>query len=172
MADTLAAGQHTTKPRPTHIHGDDTDDAESLVSALRSVMPQILDPFPVVLAYFHGSAARGQATPWSDVDIALVIDDGVPYTAQSRLMRRVQTELDEMCQIANADVRVINEASIVFQGRIVTDGILIYARNDGERVAYESAMRQRYFDFLPIHRELQSAFFDNMKEIGLHGRPR
>lgn len=153
-------------------HEIGTKHAESLASELRMVMPTLLGGKPVVLAYLHGSAASDQATPLSDVDIALVVDEGLTPGEQLKLMLRVQGELDDVSDIANADVHVINEASLVFQGKVVTDGILIYARSDEERVAYEEITRLRYFDFLPIHRSLQDAFFADIAEHGLHGRQR
>lgn len=146
--------------------------AEALVSDLRAAMPALLRDKPVALAYLHGSAARGQSTPLSDVDIALVVDEAMAPGSQLRLMLSVQRELDDVCGIVNADVRVINEASLVFQGKVVTDGILIYARTDEGRVAYEETTRLRYFDFLPIHRQLQDAFLASIEEQGLYGRPR
>jgi siroheme synthase len=82
---------------------------------------------------------------------------------------RTQLALADHVDIPNADVRIINDAPLVFRGRIVSDGILVYARDDQERIEYETATRLRYFDYLPIHKRLQDAFFADLRERGLYG---
>ena len=64
---------------------------------------------------------------------------------------------------------VRNDAPLVFWGRVVCDGVLVYARDEQERIEFETTTRLRYFDYLPIHRRLQDAFFANLRERGLYG---
>jgi hypothetical protein len=45
----------------------------------------------------------------------------------------------------------------------------MFSRDEQERVAFETATRLRYFDYQPVHRELQDAFFATLKERGLYG---
>jgi predicted nucleotidyltransferase len=139
---------------------------------LKKTMELILSNRPVSLAYLYGSAAKGQTTPFSDVDIALLTIGSLPPYDMYKLILGVQQSLYEAIGIPNIDVRIINEAPLVFQGRVVTEGILLYARDDRERVAYETGTRLRYFDYLPIHSQIQAAFFADVKEKGLHGRSR
>jgi predicted nucleotidyltransferase len=143
--------------------------AEALVSKLREGLPAILGKEPVQLAYLHGSSATGLTTPFSDVDIALVVGEAIEPLARLRLILRVQVALSDRCAIDNADVRVIDDAPLVFRGRVVTDGVLVFARDDGQRVAFETTTRMRYFDYLPIHRRLQAQLFEDIRERGLHG---
>jgi len=44
-------------------------DLRDIVSQLRRELPRLLMDRPVLVAYLHGSLARGQATPQSDVDV-------------------------------------------------------------------------------------------------------
>ena len=58
-------------------------------------------------------------------------------------------EIDEkLAGGISTDVRVINNLPLVIAGKIVTDGILIYSRDEIARVDYETAIRSEYFDFL------------------------
>lgn len=145
------------------------DKVRMLLSVLREHMPAVLDSEPVQLAYLYGSSATGCDTPLSDVDIALVAGCPISPLARLRLILRVQLALVEQCGLANPDVRVVDGAPIVFLGRLVTEGQLIYARNDEERVAFEVNTRMRYFDYLPIHRQFQTVFFERLRERGLYG---
>jgi predicted nucleotidyltransferase len=145
---------------------------DDLVHILRRYLPQVVKDLPVQLAYLHGSAACGEQTPFSDVDIALVCDEGVSSRERLQLMLHVSTELSKQAGIAEADVRVINDAPLVFRGRVACEGILLYARDDVQRVEFETRTRDEYFDFLPFHRRLQDAFLKNVREQGLlYGRP-
>jgi len=38
-----------------------------------------------------------------------------------------------------------------------------------ERIEFETMTRDLYFDYLPVHRMLQDAFFADVRERGLHG---
>ena len=63
------------------------------------------------------------------------------------------------CHIPEADVRVMNDAPIVFKGKVITEGILVFSRDEEFRIRYDLHAQDMYFDFLPTHRQLQAAFF-------------
>jgi predicted nucleotidyltransferase len=140
-----------------------------LVRALRRGLPRILRGQPVALAYLYGSSVTGQTTPFSDVDIALVTNAGLSPLERLKLILRLQTDLADVCDMRNADVRIIDDAPLIFRGRVVCEGILVFARDESERVAFETSTRMRYFDYLPVHQELQDAFFADLRERGLYG---
>ncbi|HHS96685.1 MAG TPA: nucleotidyltransferase domain-containing protein [Chloroflexi bacterium] len=142
------------------------------IEALRRHIPEIVEDLPVRLVYLHGSVARGEATPLSDVDLALVCDEGLSPRERLEVILRVSAELARRAGIAEADVRVVNDAPLVLRGRVVCEGVLLYARDEADRIAYETRTRDEYFDFLPFHRRLQEAFLKNVREQGLlYGRP-
>jgi len=140
-----------------------------LVAALRSTLPHILSGQPVALAYLYGSSATGQTHLFSDADLALVVDQGLSSLERLKLILRLQVDLADDCDIRNADVRIINDAPLIFRGKVVCDGILVFARDESERVAFETTTRMRYFDYLPVHRQMQNAFFADLRERGLYG---
>lgn len=144
---------------------------DELVARLREHLPAILAGEPVQLAYLYGSSVTGLTTPLSDVDVALVAGQALKPLVRLKLILRVQVALADRCDVPNADVRLIDEAPLVFRGRVLTDGVLVYARDEGFRVEFETTTRLLYFDYLPIHREMQAAFFQDVRERGLHGRP-
>jgi predicted nucleotidyltransferase len=147
-------------------------DTISLVERLKANIGSILESYPIRLAYLYGSAAAGNSTPFSDVDIALVADWDLVPRERLKLMLEIEVELADQCDIHDADVRIINDAPLVFRGRVACDGILLYARDEATRIEFETTTRDAYFDYLPVHRKLQEAFFADVRERGLHGRPR
>ncbi len=148
---------------------DDIRASDRLVSRLRDALPSLVVDQPVRLVYLFGSATTGLTTPFSDVDVGLVVDEGLEPLGRLRLVLRLQVDLHDCCDIPNAEVRVINDAPLVFRGRVVSDGILLYAREEQDRIEFETVTRLHYFDYLPIHKQLQQAFFDSIRDRGLYG---
>jgi len=136
-------------------------------TALRTCLRKIFSKYPIALAYLYGSEAAGQATPLSDVDIALIMTDG-DYDPKSRLDLELQLEeeIGRICGISNVDIRVVNDAPLMVQGEVVTNGILLYSHDEVFRVEYETTTRSKYFDFLPIAGMHRQAYFERLIERG------
>lgn len=100
----------------------------SLLRCLRAEMPSILAKYPVLLAYLYGSVAEGSSTPTSDVDIGLVFEPTArlsPYEQMDQELR-IAAEIEDRLAINEADVRRIDDAPLPVQGKVVTEGILLY----------------------------------------------
>lgn len=134
-------------------------------------MPYILAERPVFLAYLHGSVVDGYAEPSSDVDIAIVLEPGISLSEYERMKLEfdIATDIEHRCGIKEADVRSIDLAPLTVQGKVLTEGILLYSRDEEFRVEYEVHTRKLYFDFLPVVEMMREALFKRIKEEGLIG---
>jgi predicted nucleotidyltransferase len=145
-------------------------ESSRIVARLRRALPSTLARYPVDAAYVYGSVARGTMTPFSDVDIALLLTTHLPPYERLRLELTIQGEIEAACGFSPVDVRAINQAPLLVQGRIVQEGILVYDRDRARRIAFEVATRKRYFDFAPVARRLRDAFLQQVHREGLlHG---
>ena len=143
---------------------------QPLDAELNACIAIVFSKFPITMAYLYGSTAKGQSTPLSDVDIALVlIDDRVASSERLIFELKIEEELARFCELNRADVRVINNSPIMVQGEIVTNGILIYCTDDDARIEFECLTRSLYFDFLPTATQLRDAHMDHIFEKGLYG---
>lgn len=135
------------------------------IELLQQHLPDILRDRPVLLAYGYGSAVAGCATPLSDIDIALVLAPDCGLDAYQRFMLEleIEAEIERRCGIHNADVRSIDDAPLRVQGRVVTSGRLLYARDEDLRVAFEVRTRKRYFDFQPVLAMMREAYFAHLE---------
>ena len=142
-----------------------------IISGLQAELPAILQGRPVMLAYLFGSAAEGTALPSSDVDIALVLEPKCDISAYDRMKMEfdIAAEVEARCKIKEADVRSIDSAPLTVKGTVLTEGILLYSRNEEFRVDYEVYTRKMYCDFLPVAKMMRDAFFRQLKEEGLSG---
>ena len=144
---------------------------ELSIESLGAPLAAILAPHPVALAYLFGSAAAGRLTPFSDVDIALVVDETRPLSvSRLRFELEIEDELAARCGLSMADVRVINTAPLLLRGEVVTHGRLLFARDPETRIEFETRTRMEYFDFLPAAELHRKAFFENVRQRGLSGQ--
>ncbi len=105
-------------------------------------------------------------TSLSDVDIALVLNPEENLSPYQRFMLELEIEvaIENHCRISNADVRSIDNAPLSVQGQVVTEGSLLFSKDEDFRVQYEVQTRKRYFDFEPVLQQMQQAFFQRMEE--------
>ncbi len=144
---------------------------EEILSRLQAELPGILHGRPVMLAYLFGSVADGTTLPSSDVDIALVLEPGcnlVPYD-RMKMEFDIAAEVEKRCKVKEADVRSIDSAPLTVKGTVLTEGVLLFSRDEEFRVDYEVYTRKMYFDFLPVAKMMREGFFRQLKEEGLTG---
>ncbi len=101
----------------------------------------------LVCAYLFGSAARGEDTPDSDIDLAVLTSAPCPMTLLNPLSR-LQLRLEDALRRA-VDLVDLRTAPPDLVHRILRDGILLVDRAPNERIAFEVQARNDYFDVLP-----------------------
>ena len=130
---------------------------------LVSIAPDIFGQTPVLFSYLFGSYAKDLVHPFSDIDIGVYIVDS-HHRRTLDLEMSLALEIDEkLAGGISTDVQVINHLPLVIAGEIVTDGILIYSRDEIARVDYETAIRSEYFDFLPVIQAYHSAYLNRIR---------
>jgi len=134
---------------------------------LREVVPSVMAQYPVDVAYAYGSVARGTVTPFSDVDVALVLSQMPPPYERMMLEFEIEAAIEDASGLTGLDVRAINKAPLMVRGKVVQEGIRLYERDRARRVDFEVQTRKRYFDFAPVARRLQAAFLDKVRQEGL-----
>jgi len=127
--------------------------------------PAILKTRPVLLAYLYGSYAKGDVHPFSDIDIGIYLDENILALKALDIELSLSLDFDAILgNTFNVDVRSINNMPLMMKGGIVSEGILLYSRNDPFRVEFETNVRKVYFDFKPyIHRYFK-AYIANASE--------
>lgn len=83
--------------------------------------------------YLFGSQARGEAGEQSDIDVAVHFPGVAPPAF----------ELDVP---AGVDVLILNDAPLAIQGRVATEGILLFETDPVAQVRWLATTRKIYFD--------------------------
>jgi hypothetical protein len=101
----------------------------------------------VAVVYLYGSYARGEPSPFSDVDVGVLLAKSIPREkylgVELELMDRVSLILGHV----EVDVRVLNVTPVVFRWEVVRDGCLAYCADEDLRVEFEAGTMTEYFDF-------------------------
>lgn len=98
----------------------------------------------ILFAYLFGSRARGDAVPFSDIDVAVYVEPAADLVSEKlealgALMDSLRT--DEL------DLVILNTASLPLQARVIRDGIVVVDRIPHRRHCFESLVLRKYFDF-------------------------
>jgi predicted nucleotidyltransferase len=124
---------------------------EISLDRLRAAVSAVVRDVPEVAAvYAYGSRIAGRPLPGSDLDLAFVLGPGAPPADPlfaERLSARIAVELRTGIEI---DGHLAGHLPLAVQGRVVTTGVLLFERDPVRRVAFETATRRLYFDFLPF----------------------
>lgn len=119
---------------------------------LRESATAILEGEPVVFAYLFGSQATGQAHPRSDVDVAVMLEEGMPENEHLETGLRLARRLAEASGLGRIEVVILNDAPLPLVGRAISTRKVIYSMDEPARVEFESRRYREFLDF-QIHAE-------------------
>jgi predicted nucleotidyltransferase len=108
----------------------------------------------VLFAYVYGSYARDSIDFDSDIDVAVYLkpSDAKGYIGKEE---ELTIELVTKIHMDRIDLRILNVLPLLLQYNILKDGILIFVRDDKERVDFETRVMNRFFELKPYIDEYQ-----------------
>lgn len=102
----------------------------------------------------YGSYAKGFETPLSDVDIAVYNNN----TDKDYELRMFEFELEDKLEHSitgyKFDVRSVNSAPLMVVNKILTEGMLLFYRNERFYYDYFVNNRIKYLDFSIIYKPM------------------
>jgi predicted nucleotidyltransferase len=123
----------------------------------------------VVAAYLFGSRARQEHTDRSDLDLAVLLQDGL---AAGRVFDRRLQLMDDLARLATTpiDVVVLNGAPLLLQHEVLCDGVLILELDRAARIEFEVRAGHLYADSLNARRFFRQSLLEEIDSGGLGGR--
>src|SRR5205085_9553351 len=108
----------------------------------------------IAFALIFGSTARGQATPFSDVDVAIGLRAGASFDAGD--IGALVSHL-EAAAGRDVDLVILNEAPPALAYRVFRDGRVIMEADRAARVARQARAILDYLDFKPVEERFARA---------------
>jgi len=108
------------------------------------------DPRGAVAVYLFGSAARGEATVASDVDVA-VLFERAPDPSLSGAGLTLEGDTERLLG-RRVDLVSLNRAPADLVHRVLRDGVLVFDGDRSRRQRFEVDKRNEYFDLEPVRR--------------------
>lgn len=147
-----------------------------LMARIKANAENLFAHLPVDLVYLHGSVVTGRTHPWSDTDIALVLNHNAMHTLSATQRLDLELQLEQALEdmgVPRPDVRIINDAPLVIRGQVAQSGLLVYARDEITRMCFETATWDEYADFQPVLALMHRTLMAKLKEeVSLYAQPR
>ncbi len=123
----------------------------------------VLEVHPVRFALLHGSVAEDRATPVSDVDVALYVEDRDVFF-------RLVVELDEAIPDQRVDAMNLVQQPATIYYRVLSTGTIIHMSDEDLYYREKYRVMREYLDFKPIHDRILRDM-DRRLEDGRYGEP-
>lgn len=131
---------------------------DSLISKLREAAPKAFSGNTVLFAYLFGSKAIGRERPDSDIDVAVYLEPGTPSDRYLSISLELVEDLTKASGLGFIEVTILNDAPLPLKGRVLSQRITIFSRDEPLRVRYESATSREFLDF-QIHAKVMDEQF-------------
>lgn len=131
----------------------------------------VLRNHEVVLGYVFGSYARGEITPLSDVDVAVVFGNEVPRDNYFKRELAIAGDLGKLLSVDRVDI--VNLKTVLhplLRQRAGLRGVCILDEDHESRLSLERQMLQEYEDTQRL-RNVQSKILHNQLQQGTFGKP-
>ena len=101
----------------------------------------------MIFAYLFGSHASGRPHRFSDVDVAVLLDESVTQHDCLDCSLALAGLLSDGADIGNVEVLVLNDAPLRLVGRVIQQRRVLYSCDELARVYFESLKLRQFLDF-------------------------
>jgi len=116
----------------------------------------------IVVVYLFGSYAKDKANKYSDVDVAVLLDESFPTEKYTDKQIEIAKDLSGLLD-KNVDAVVLNRAGSFLKFRVLKEGEIIYESKRRTR-DFEACSLIEYFDFLPVKNRIESTLLEKLKQ--------
>jgi len=118
------------------------------------------------LIYLFGSKATGRYSKLSDIDIAVLLNNGEDFNLKNLLLDLI-FEFSKLFRSDKIDLVILNKASLAVQYNVISNGKILYELNIETRCNYETNLISLYLDFKRYEDEYYEVMHKQILE-GMH----
>lgn len=138
---------------------------EITLDKVSSALEEMIQDSSVIACYLYGSYARGEATPLSDLDIAILWTEEAPVKERKRELLRLSEKLSGQLG-HDVDVRNLNEAFLELQFRVISEGKVVLCKDERRRLEFEDRAVMHFLDFKPMIADYNRNMHQRILETG------
>lgn len=120
----------------------------------------------IKVAYLFGSQAEEKASPLSDVDIGVLIDEKMGKEQRLELKLELISELSKLLKTDKIDLIIMNNASINLNYEIIKCGKILFEKDAASRILFESMILSKYLDRRYYEKRSIDLFLEKIKKRG------
>jgi predicted nucleotidyltransferase len=130
------------------------------------LMAKLQDVDSIDAVYLFGSVAKKDLKPLSDIDIAVLLREGLGKDKMSELKLSFTGLIADALSTEEFDLVVLNDAPIRFSYSILKDGALVFVKDEKHLIDFRERAIKYYLDFSYYIKEFDKAFLEG---LGYHG---
>ena len=115
---------------------------DEIKNQLKSKLNMLVSFYNIKLLYVFGSYAKNKSNRKSDLDIAILLEDGYNPTIKLNIIG----ELVDIFNRDDVDLVILNNANPVLKHQIIKHGIVLYEESEETKVHFEVRVLKEYMD--------------------------
>jgi predicted nucleotidyltransferase len=137
---------------------------------LKTILRDYFKTQPAICAaYLFGSQARGRPSPFSDVDVAVLLDQTVVPSRYFDEELRLGIELSKLLGHDDVDVVILNRAGPFLRFQVYRTGVPVCERDRILARRFIARSILEFFDFEPIKNRIERAWLKRLDHWTAHG---
>ncbi|HBI22945.1 MAG: hypothetical protein A2Y48_09905 [Nitrospirae bacterium RIFCSPLOW2_12_42_9] len=143
------------------------DSCDTLIEEIKKLLSPREE---IILAYLFGSFSKGIPSSRSDIDIAVLIQEGIseeeyPYGYRSELL----TYLIKGLRTNRIDLVILNDASPFLKFQVLRHGKIILSKSENIRIDFQVKVITRYNDVKRLI-DIQHRYLSERLKNGTYGK--
>ena len=118
----------------------------------------------VVAVYLFGSRASGTAGPLSDIDIAVLLKEGLGKEMYSEKEVNYLSRANDILHTDEVSFVLLNKAPLTIKYGVITDAKILFSRDEDARFSFEERVMDEYMDFRPVLEEYDREVLRQIRE--------
>jgi len=132
------------------------------VATLIGQLSRLLEPdTDILFAYLYGSSVNDPDLFGSDIDVGVYLKPG-DLNEYVKKEEQLTAFLVSHLHHDRIDLRIINTLSLILKYSILRDGVLIFSRDELERVDFDTTSMIRFFELKPYLDEYNRILFERI----------
>lgn len=131
-------------------------------------LPDLIEFFKtqsdVVAVYLFGSRASCTAGPLSDIDIAVLLKEGLGKGIYSEKEMDYLGKANDILHTDEVSFVLLNKAPLTIQYGVLTEAKVLFSRDEEARLSFEERVIDEYIDFRPVLEEYDREFLMQIRE--------